>query len=72
MPIYEYLCGGCGREFEELAPASESDAPRECPHCGAEGKRQLSACSAKTAGDAFDSMHMPGSGASCSGGGGFT
>jgi len=30
MPIYEYACGGCGREFEMLV---RSDTVPECPEC---------------------------------------
>ncbi len=32
MPIYEYFCDECHKEFEELVFGD--DAP-ECPHCGA-------------------------------------
>ena len=32
MPIYEYICGDCGHEFEKLQKLS--DAPlRDCPDC---------------------------------------
>jgi putative FmdB family regulatory protein len=31
MPIYEYGCRGCGREFETLVQGSEKP---ECPGCG--------------------------------------
>jgi len=31
MPIYEYACNGCGKEFETLVRES-SPAP-ECPDC---------------------------------------
>ena len=30
MPIYEYACQGCGREFEALV---RSDTVPECPKC---------------------------------------
>ena len=30
MPIYEYACQGCGREFETLV---RSDTVPACPHC---------------------------------------
>ena len=38
MPIYEYLCKACGRQFEALV--RKSDAPR-CPSCGAEDLERL-------------------------------
>ncbi len=31
MPIYEYHCSGCSREFELLVRGDESP---ECPECG--------------------------------------
>ncbi len=32
MPIYEYACGECQREFELLVRSSEQPV---CPNCGA-------------------------------------
>jgi putative FmdB family regulatory protein len=31
MPIFEYRCNKCGKEFEELVSSADSDA--ECPEC---------------------------------------
>ncbi|MFO8049481.1 MAG: zinc ribbon domain-containing protein [Desulfosudaceae bacterium] len=33
MPIYEFKCDKCGREFEELVMVSSRDKTR-CPDCG--------------------------------------
>jgi putative FmdB family regulatory protein len=33
MPTYEYICEGCGYEFEKFQPMSAS-ALRKCPECG--------------------------------------
>jgi putative FmdB family regulatory protein len=42
MPIYEYQCASCGREFETLVRGS-SPAP-ECPACnGTDLRKKLSA-----------------------------
>jgi putative FmdB family regulatory protein len=42
VPLYEYRCAGCGREFEALvATAAKADQER-CPGCGAEARRLLS------------------------------
>lgn len=43
MPIYEYLCGGCGYHLDALQKLS--DAPLvDCPECAAPAlKRQMSA-----------------------------
>ena len=32
MPIYEYTCTKCGKDFEELVFGDDLPA---CPHCGA-------------------------------------
>ena len=47
MPIYEYQCSACGREFEVLVRSS-SPAPA-CPGCsGTELRKKLSAFAAIT------------------------
>ncbi len=33
MPIYEYHCEGCGKDFEEQQAMSFNPADTECPHC---------------------------------------
>lgn len=40
MPLYEYRCGSCEHEFEELAKFN--DPPPPCPKCGKGSERQLS------------------------------
>jgi putative FmdB family regulatory protein len=48
MPIYEYVCKKCGREFEELVRGNEQPA---CPACGEpEVERQISAPAAHVGG----------------------
>ena len=37
MPIYEYLCAGCGHRFEVMHIAADSYGSVRCPACG--GKR---------------------------------
>jgi len=40
MPLYDFICGKCGSEFELLLMGSEK--PR-CPECGSEEvKKQMS------------------------------
>jgi putative FmdB family regulatory protein len=42
MPIYEYVCKGCGHEFEREQRISE-DPVKKCPSCGAlKARRQIS------------------------------
>ena len=33
MPMYEYHCEGCGRDFEEQQSLSFNPAETECPYC---------------------------------------
>jgi putative FmdB family regulatory protein len=40
MPIYEYLCGKCEREFEVEQRITE-DPIRSCPHCRSRKVRRL-------------------------------
>ena len=42
MPIYEYYCPKCGRDFELIRPVTQSDTPAECSECGEPAQRQLS------------------------------
>ncbi len=38
MPIYEYVCDSCGKEFEELV---FSDEPPACPACASAATHKL-------------------------------
>lgn len=42
MPVYEYYCARCGRDFELIRPVSRSEEPAPCGECGEPGRRQLS------------------------------
>ena len=47
MPIYEYRCGGCGREFEKYVPTAATAVA--CPYCESPRvKRRLSVVDVKT------------------------
>lgn len=49
MPIYEYRCMGCNREFEYLVIGNDNSV--SCPKCDEKRvERQMSACSFKTSG----------------------
>ena len=41
MPIYEYKCGDCGQEFEEMLHFSERDIPIDTSCTKCEGKIHL-------------------------------
>ncbi len=40
MPVYDYLCDGCG-PFTALRPMSEFQAPQPCDGCGAPARRAI-------------------------------
>lgn len=42
MPTYEYRCPACGTDFEKFQKMSDPPVA-ECPSCGAEAERRLSA-----------------------------
>jgi putative FmdB family regulatory protein len=42
MPLYEYRCVACGRQFEQLQSSARTPAPG-CPACGKETEKLLSA-----------------------------
>ena len=41
MPIYEYWCDSCGKEFEQMRPMSQASDPATCPRCGATSSEKL-------------------------------
>jgi putative FmdB family regulatory protein len=66
MPIYEYKCAKCNKEFECLILGSDEDI--SCPDCADENVRRLmSACSFKSSGN-YSSASGPSGCSTCSGG----
>jgi putative FmdB family regulatory protein len=47
MPIYEYRCASCEKEFEQMRPMSQSGDPAKCPTCGAESQKLPSVFASK-------------------------
>ena len=69
MPIYEYVCLDCKKEYEILRSFNESDQPLECDGCGGENvKRKLSLAYAHSGGSTVSAR--PGSAARAGGMGG--
>jgi putative FmdB family regulatory protein len=72
MPIYEYICKDCKREFEELVFSQDELPP--CPKCrSTKVEKLMSACTVKTessGGDTSDFGAMPPMGGGCGSGGG--
>jgi putative FmdB family regulatory protein len=69
MPLYEYRCAACRKEFEELVFGDDVPA---CPHCGgAKADRLMSRAAFRVSGgDASPTSASSGGGgcAGCSGG----
>jgi len=63
MPLFEYACRSCDREFETLVRASETPA---CPACGGTDlERRLSVFAAHTNGSGADAMPAVGACGRC-------
>ena len=41
MPIYEYECQSCTRQFQCLVMKAEEEGVLACPHCGGSGLKRL-------------------------------
>ena len=51
MPIYEYKCKTCERQFELLRSFREGQTPARCPACGSEQTNRLLSMFAAPAAD---------------------
>ncbi|MFP4213307.1 MAG: FmdB family zinc ribbon protein [Desulfohalobiaceae bacterium] len=59
MPIYEYVCNNCAKEFEELILDSQEQVL--CPECGAgDARRMLSRCRTRMGGQAGSELSSDG------------
>jgi putative FmdB family regulatory protein len=47
MPIYEYRCAGCGKDFEMTRSFSQSGDPAPCPTCGKPAAKLVSSFASK-------------------------
>ncbi|MFW5488781.1 MAG: FmdB family zinc ribbon protein [Desulfovibrio sp.] len=65
MPIFEYKCAACGKEFEEVV---FGDAKPDCPDCGSKDTEKLMSCCRHKTGGA-GGLEMPSSSSSSSSGG---
>lgn len=62
MPLYEYHCETCERDFEKRRAIKEADAPVQCPECASDDvTRKLSL---------FITLNKSDAGAQTMGGGG--
>ncbi|OGN76568.1 MAG: hypothetical protein A2X25_10190 [Chloroflexi bacterium GWB2_49_20] len=68
MPIYEYVCKDCQKEFESLRSMSQADAHIACVACGGDNtRRKPSVCYSESSGKALADSSSSSCG-SCSGG----
>ncbi|MBW2731752.1 MAG: zinc ribbon domain-containing protein [Deltaproteobacteria bacterium] len=43
MPLYDFHCAHCDKDFEEFKMLADLDEPEACPECGKSAIRQISA-----------------------------
>jgi putative FmdB family regulatory protein len=68
MPIYEYKCQSCKKEFEIIRPMSDKDKKIECEKCGSKKvKRKLTVANAQSGGKALAGSSSSCNCGSCSG-----
>lgn len=68
MPLYEYRCLACGKEFEKLVSFLDADADHLCPECSSNTTVRKVSTFASTGSSIGNSTGA----SSCSGGGRFT
>ncbi len=65
MPIFEFHCNGCDKDFEKLVFGSDPEV--ECPFCHEKKAEKLMSVCATKVGWKFTPSSNPKGGASCSG-----
>jgi putative FmdB family regulatory protein len=70
MPLYEYQCNDCGKDFEKMVRFSEANQNQPCPSCqGQDTKKKIS--SFASLGGSLGGTSVPAS-SSCGSRGGFS
>ena len=75
MPIYEFVCNKCGKNFERFVLSIGNVSEIKCPSCGSEEvTKQFSTFSCMSGGTGSFGNNLSGSfgGGSCGGSGGFS
>lgn len=68
MPLYEYHCESCERDFEKRRPIAQADEPLHCPECESEDvTRKLSLFIALTKSEGGTQALGGGGGCGCGG-----
>jgi putative FmdB family regulatory protein len=47
MPIYEYRCQSCAKDFEVTRPIAQAGDPAPCPTCGKPAQKLVSSFASK-------------------------
>lgn len=53
MPIYEYHCTSCGKDFEKMQSINNEERATECVYCGKQAERKVSVTSYHLTGSGF-------------------
>ena len=56
MPVYEFRCTQCGKNFDVLRSREQAGAPAQCPHDGAAGQRLFTSAVVLAATAVYKSM----------------
>ena len=68
MPLYEYVCQSCKRQFEQLRPMADGQKAG-CPQCGGDAARVLSVFASFSRTENGEMTPVGGGGCACSGAG---
>jgi putative FmdB family regulatory protein len=58
MPLYDYSCESCSKEFDLLLSVSERGLPQSCPDCGSPARKILSKPNFNLPGDDWPSKNL--------------
>ncbi len=73
MPIYEYSCKKCNKNFELISSMADGDKTRQCPECGStDVVKNISASAVKVRGGKSSLASAYGVTENCGGGSGFS
>ncbi|MBN1851041.1 MAG: zinc ribbon domain-containing protein [Deltaproteobacteria bacterium] len=71
MPIYEFKCNQCGKNFEKLVFPSDDEGTFTCPSCGRKDVSRLLSAFARSSSNSLSGLANSVS-SSCSPSGGFS